>query len=167
MKGAAEGHAVYDVLPDTTLAGGAHTASSMTNANVKAVSAGGKGPRVNSTMTNANVASATAKGDVKLLTLTYNGGEQHILVPPTAPVVAFVRPGFELLLAANEVQGSFEVPLSYVFEPANHRTRLRRLADGAAEIELCDIPFGKHNIWGATAGMLITLYRLCTDGAPP
>jgi 8-oxo-dGTP pyrophosphatase MutT (NUDIX family) len=80
------------------------------------------------------------------------------------PVVGFVRSGFELLLASNEVQGSFEVPLSYVFEPANHRTRLRRLADGATEVELRDIPFGSHNIWGATAGMLITLYRLCTNG---
>jgi hypothetical protein len=27
-----------------------------------------------------------------------------------------------------------------------------------------DIPFGEHNIWGATAGMLMTLYRICTDG---
>jgi len=83
------------------------------------------------------------------------------------PVVGFVGPGFELLLASNEVQGSFEVPLSYVFDPANHRTRLRRLADGAAEVELCDIPFGSYNIWGATAGMLITLYRLCTSEPSP
>jgi 8-oxo-dGTP pyrophosphatase MutT (NUDIX family) len=83
------------------------------------------------------------------------------------PVVGFVRSGFELQLAAREVQDTFEVPLSYVFEPANHQTRLRRLADGAADVEVCDIPFGAHNIWGATAGMLITLYRLCTNEAPP
>jgi 8-oxo-dGTP pyrophosphatase MutT (NUDIX family) len=93
----------------------------------------------------------------------------HVLLSGfrVTPVVGFVRAGFELLLASNEVRGSFEVPLSYVFEPANHRARLRRLADGVAEIELCDIPFGAHNIWGATAGMLITLYRLCTSEAPP
>jgi 8-oxo-dGTP pyrophosphatase MutT (NUDIX family) len=93
----------------------------------------------------------------------------HVLLSGfrVTPVVGFVRPGFELSLASEEVQGSFEVPLSYVFEPANHRTRLRRLADGAAEFELCDIPFGTHNIWGATAGMLITLYRLCTAEALP
>ena len=118
MKGAAEGHAVYDVLPDTTLAGGAHTASSMTNANVKAVSAGAKARRVNSTMTNANVASATAKGDVKLLTLTYNGGEQHILVPPTAPVVAFVpggasivKPGAPIFVLTDETNGKYTAGL--------------------------------------------------------
>ncbi|HEY5101159.1 MAG TPA: CoA pyrophosphatase [Steroidobacteraceae bacterium] len=93
----------------------------------------------------------------------------HVLLSGfrVTPVVGFVRPGFELSLASTEVQSSFEVPLSYVFEPANHRTRLRRLADGAAELELRDIPFGAHNIWGATAGMLITLYRLCTDEPAP
>src|SRR5258706_11465234 len=37
MKGAAEGNAAYDPLPDTTLSGGARTASNMTNANVKAI----------------------------------------------------------------------------------------------------------------------------------
>jgi 8-oxo-dGTP pyrophosphatase MutT (NUDIX family) len=89
----------------------------------------------------------------------------HVLLSGfrVTPVVGFVRAGFELMLDAKEVQGSFEVPLSYVFEPANHRTRWRRLAEGTAEVELCDIPFGRHNIWGATAGMLITLYRLCTS----
>ena len=90
MKGAAEGNAVYDPLPDTTLSGGARTASSMTNANVKAISPAKDGPRVNSTMTNASVATVTAKDDVRYVTLTYKGGEQNILIPPTAPVVAFV-----------------------------------------------------------------------------
>jgi len=78
-----------------------------------------------------------------------------------------VRSGFELQLASKEVQDSFEVPLAFVFDPANHKTRLRRFADGAAEVEVCDIPFGAYNIWGATAGMLITLYRLCTSENPP
>jgi 8-oxo-dGTP pyrophosphatase MutT (NUDIX family) len=76
------------------------------------------------------------------------------------PVVAFVAPGFELLLDATEVQSTFEVPLEYVFEPANRTLRRRRLGD--AEIELCDIPYREWNIWGATAGMLMTLQRLVT-----
>jgi 8-oxo-dGTP pyrophosphatase MutT (NUDIX family) len=82
------------------------------------------------------------------------------------PVVAFIRPGFELLLDSQEVQDTFEVPLSYVFEPSNHRTRKRRFGAGEMEIELADIPYGAHNIWGATAGMLLTLYRLCLAEHP-
>jgi hypothetical protein len=27
-------------------------------------------------------------------------------------------------------------------------------------VEFIDMPFGPHHIWGATAGMLYTLYRL-------
>jgi 8-oxo-dGTP pyrophosphatase MutT (NUDIX family) len=90
----------------------------------------------------------------------------HIVISGfrVTPVVAFVRPGFELLLDAEEVQDTFEVPLAHIFEPANHRMRRRRFGfgRGEAEVELCDIPYGERNIWGATAGMLMTLYRLCT-----
>jgi hypothetical protein len=112
LKGAAEGHAAYDVLPDTTLSGGARTASSMTNANVKTIASPQSAPRVDSTMTNGSVATATANGDVKLLTVTYNGGEQNILVPPTAPIVAFVPggasmviPGAAVFVNADETDG--------------------------------------------------------------
>ena len=84
MKGAAEGNAVYDLLPDTTLSSGAHTTSTGT------VTSASKAPLVNSTMTNATVAAATAKAGVRHVTLTYQGGEQHILIPPTAPVVGFM-----------------------------------------------------------------------------
>lgn len=93
----------------------------------------------------------------------------HVLLSGfrVTPVVGFVRSGFELQLASKEVEGTFEVPLGYVFDAANHKSRLRRLADGAVEVKVCDIAFGAHNIWGATAGMLITLYRLCATESPP
>ncbi len=78
-----------------------------------------------------------------------------------------MRPGFELLLESREVQDTFEAPLSFVFEPANHRLRRRRFGAGEAEIELYDIPYGDRNIWGATAGMLLTLYRLCLKEPTP
>jgi 8-oxo-dGTP pyrophosphatase MutT (NUDIX family) len=81
------------------------------------------------------------------------------------PVVSFIRTGFELLLDATEVQDTFEVPLRFIFDPANHRPRVRRFGTGEAEIELCDIPYGDRNIWGATAGMLMTLYNSVQESA--
>jgi len=89
----------------------------------------------------------------------------HILISGfrVTPVVAFVRPGFELRLDAREVQDTFEVPLDYVFNRANHRARRRRFGYGDDEVELWDIPYGSRNIWGATAGMLMSLYQLCVE----
>jgi glutamine phosphoribosylpyrophosphate amidotransferase len=87
MKGAAEGHFDYDRIPDTTLARGEHTASSMTNGSVAAVAQGGAAATANSTMTNGSVAAASERGGARQLTVTYKGGEEMILVPPTAPVV--------------------------------------------------------------------------------
>jgi 8-oxo-dGTP pyrophosphatase MutT (NUDIX family) len=81
------------------------------------------------------------------------------------PVVALVRPGFELLLDAQEVQDTFEVPLDYLFDPANHHRHRHRSAVTGEEVEFCEIPFGDRRIWGATAGMLLTLYRLCVGPA--
>lgn len=112
MKGASEGYAKYDLLPDTTVSGGAHVASGMTNATVKAVSTAKNAPRVASTMTNGSLATAAAKGNAKLLTLTYNGGQQNILLPPTAPIVGFVlgaasiaTAGAPVFVQADETDG--------------------------------------------------------------
>ncbi len=74
------------------------------------------------------------------------------------PVVALVAPGAPLRLDPVEVAAVFEVPLAYVLDPANHRLRQRPVPGGT--IELYDVPYGTRNIWGATAGMLMTLYRL-------
>ncbi|HEY3786759.1 MAG TPA: CoA pyrophosphatase [Steroidobacteraceae bacterium] len=87
----------------------------------------------------------------------------HILLSGfrVTPVVGFVQPGFELLLDEREVEDTFEVPLSHAFEPVNHRTRKRRFGPDRVDVEVWDIAYGVRNIWGATAGMLINLYRLC------
>lgn len=74
------------------------------------------------------------------------------------PVVAFVRPGFQLVLDEREVASTFEVPLTHILDATNHRSRERVL--GTTSIRVHDIPYGEHNIWGATAGILMALYRL-------
>ena len=88
MKGAGEGHYGWDRIPDTTLSGGASTSSTMTNGTVAVASS--TAATTNSTMTNGTVSASDAKGGAKQLTVTYKGGEQSILVPPTAPIVTFV-----------------------------------------------------------------------------
>jgi hypothetical protein len=96
MRGTGEGHYPWDKIPDTTLSGGARTSSSMTNGNVSAVST--SVPDVKSSMTNGNVTAAKAQGGVTHLVVTYKGGEQDVLVPPTAPIVTF-HPGSQALVA--------------------------------------------------------------------
>jgi 8-oxo-dGTP pyrophosphatase MutT (NUDIX family) len=81
------------------------------------------------------------------------------------PVVALVAPGAPLTLDPVEVAAVFEVPLSHVLDPANHRPRQRAVGDG--HVMLTDIPYGTRNIWGATAGMLVTLHELLTAAPDP
>ena len=95
MRGTDEGHYAWDKIPDTTLSGGAMISSSMTNGNVSVVST--SAPNVNSTMTNGDVAASQSQGGVTHLVVTYKGGHQDVLVPPTAPIVTY-RPGTEALV---------------------------------------------------------------------
>lgn len=92
MKGAAEGHFGWDRIADTTLSRGAGTSSTMTNGSVAAIDESAGAPSANSTMTNGSVTAETAKRGAKQLKVTYKGGEQTILVPPTAPIVN-LQPG--------------------------------------------------------------------------
>ncbi len=71
------------------------------------------------------------------------------------PVVGFVDPHYQLKIAAAEVHDVFEVPLDYILDAANHKSRQRKI--GELTIDIHDIPYGERNIWGATAGMLMTL----------
>ena len=83
------------------------------------------------------------------------------------PVVALVRPGFTLQLDRAEVEDTFEVPVAHVFDPANHRLVRRRSHFTGEEVEFVDIPYGERVIWGATSGMLMTLYRVSTGASAP
>ncbi|MGQ0385317.1 MAG: NUDIX hydrolase [Gammaproteobacteria bacterium] len=79
------------------------------------------------------------------------------------PVVGLVRPGFELRLDPVEVAGTFEAPLRHLLDPATHTRHWRRF--GEDEVETFELPWGSFNIWGATAGMLLTLREML--GGPP
>ena len=84
----------------------------------------------------------------------------HLIVTGyrVTPVVGLIAPGVPLTLDPLEVAAVFELPLVYLLDPAHHRAARRSI--GGTEIEVYDIPFGMRNVWGATAGMLMTLYWL-------
>ena len=79
------------------------------------------------------------------------------------PVVGFVTPPFALQPDPFEVAEVFEVPLSFLLDPANHqqhevhwRGKLR---------QYYAMPYGDYFIWGATAGMIMSLFhRLVAAG---
>lgn len=73
------------------------------------------------------------------------------------PVVGIVKPPFELRPDAQEVEEVFEVPLPFVLDPANHQRHSRELQ--GRHVPYMAIPYGRHYIWGATAAMLVNLYR--------
>ncbi len=107
MRGTGEGHYPWDRITDTT-AGGMHsTTSAMTNGNVSAaLPAGGT---ANSSMTNGNVSTATDAGGAQKLTVTYKGGKQSIIVPPTAPIV-LIHPADRSALAGGDRLFAVVVP---------------------------------------------------------
>jgi len=78
------------------------------------------------------------------------------------PLVAIVRPPFELTLNPEEVDDAFEVPLRFLMDPANHQRHTREVEAGARHFHA--MPWEGRFIWGATAGMLKNLHaRLYCD----
>lgn len=71
------------------------------------------------------------------------------------PVVAAVRPPFSVTPDAGEVAEVFEVPLDFLMNPANHR---RQMIFNRGKLRpYCAMPYGDYFIWGATAGIIVTL----------
>ena len=76
------------------------------------------------------------------------------------PVVSFVSEGFTLNLDSFEVADAFEVPLDYLFNPANQQRRSRDFNGRRRHYYVFE--YGDRVVWGATAGMLMNLYRFLT-----
>lgn len=87
----------------------------------------------------------------------------HIVISgfQVTPVVGLVRPGFTLRLDPTEVAGTFEAPLRHLLDPGTPAPRVLRI--GEEELTAYDLPWQEHTIWGATAGMLLTLKQLLED----
>lgn len=78
------------------------------------------------------------------------------------PVVAQVAPSYSLILNPHEVADAFEVPLSFLMDPANHQLHAREWKGNLRRYYA--MPYEGRYIWGLTAGILRNLYeRLYTS----
>jgi 8-oxo-dGTP pyrophosphatase MutT (NUDIX family) len=71
------------------------------------------------------------------------------------PVVGVVEDGFALAPNADEVAEIFEVPLAFLLDPVNRRRQTREL--GGRQRSFYSITHGGHEIWGATAAIIVNL----------
>ena len=63
-------------------------------------------------------------------------------------------------LKPGEVADAFEVPLDFILDPGNHE-RQSRVFQGKRRYFYV-LPYEDRYIWGATAGMLVSLYEVLT-----
>ena len=91
-------------------------------------------------------------------------GELHQYVTVTGyrvtPVVGLITPPLDLRPDDFEVAEVFEAPLAFLLDAANHQ-RNRVLWEGRERLYYA-IPYQRHYIWGATAGMLMNLHAFLT-----
>jgi 8-oxo-dGTP pyrophosphatase MutT (NUDIX family) len=73
------------------------------------------------------------------------------------PVVGLVTPPLNLKLDDFEVAEVFEPPLEFLLDSANHQRQSIEVR--GARHEYWAMPWQGRFIWGATAGMLVTLHR--------
>ncbi len=76
------------------------------------------------------------------------------------PIVGIVAPPFPLKPDPVEVAEVFEVPLSFVLDPRNHRIESRVYKGHKRQFYV--LPYEGRYIWGATAGMLVNLSDVLT-----
>lgn len=76
------------------------------------------------------------------------------------PVVGLLRPPLDLRKDEFEVAEIFEVPLSFLLDPANHHRN--SVVYNGWRRHYFAMPYREYYIWGATAGMLMNFYRFVT-----
>jgi 8-oxo-dGTP pyrophosphatase MutT (NUDIX family) len=80
------------------------------------------------------------------------------------PIVGLLTPPLDLAPDPREVAEVFEVPLPFLLDPRNHRRQTREF--NGQTVGFYEMNFGERTIWGATAGMLVNLYRHLADVPP-
>jgi hypothetical protein len=71
--------------------------------------------------------------------------------------VGLLTPPLALVPDPREVEEVFEVPLEVLLDPKNHQRESREIQGRTVGYYV--IRHGERAIWGATAGMVVNLYR--------
>jgi len=74
------------------------------------------------------------------------------------PFVGWIDPPVSFDIDPREVAEVFEMPLSFVLDTANHRRETALVDGGQHEFYVLDYP--GHRVWGATAGILVSLAHI-------
>ena len=74
------------------------------------------------------------------------------------PVVGVVAPPLKLKPDPREVDEVFEVPLGFLLDERNRQRRTREFQGQIVGYYVFE--YGPRTIWGATAGMLVNLYKM-------
>jgi len=77
------------------------------------------------------------------------------------PIVGWIEPPVELTLDPFEVADAFELPMSFVMDPLNHRRESHERNGERRHYYV--LPYQGRHIWGATAGILVNFARLLAD----
>jgi 8-oxo-dGTP pyrophosphatase MutT (NUDIX family) len=77
------------------------------------------------------------------------------------PVVGWIEPGFSLSPDPFEVAEVFEVPLTFLLDPNNHQQK--SIVWEGRQRQYYAMPYQSRYIWGATAGMLRSLYHALAE----
>ncbi|MDP1632330.1 MAG: CoA pyrophosphatase [Caulobacter sp.] len=83
----------------------------------------------------------------------YRTGTGYLITP----VVGFVAPDLPMTPNAAEVAEIFETPFGFLMDPTNHERRQYDMPDGQKR-HFYAMSWENQLIWGATAGMLRSLY---------
>lgn len=78
------------------------------------------------------------------------------------PVVGLVHAPLALRLDSFEVAEAFQPPLSFLLDPANRRRG--RIEHQGVVREFWAMPWQGYDIWGATAGMIVSLAEQVLEG---
>jgi 8-oxo-dGTP pyrophosphatase MutT (NUDIX family) len=91
---------------------------------------------------------------------TYLTRTGYAVVPIVGLIAGDVAPRAD----PSEVAEIFEVPLDFLIDPAHHERR-SRMVEGRLRFFYA-VPFGRHFIWGATAGMIVNLSEILARPIP-